>query len=129
MCGDSELLQWSAYCSRYAGAELRLLRGQHGQSSCSSSPQPLVLLSTVEHKQLQAIISCGQVQLLHLRTHQTHTCLRLLFIVFVPYSHVLICAVPLCLKPDYTCTLWQKLGPGRAPQTCSLQFLGLPSLL
>ncbi len=68
-----ELLQWSAYCSRDAGAELRLLRGQHGQSSCSSFPQPLVLLSAVEHEQLQAIVPCGQVQLLHLRSHQTAT--------------------------------------------------------
>lgn len=61
-------LKWSAYCSRDASTQLRLLSGQHGQCSCSSFPQPLVVLSTVEHEQLQTIIPCGQVQLLHLRT-------------------------------------------------------------
>lgn len=58
-----------AYGSRDAAAELRLLSGQHSQSSRSSFPQPLVLLSTVKYKQLQTIVPCGQIQLLHLRTH------------------------------------------------------------
>ena len=37
---------------------------------CSRFPQPLVLLAAVEHQQLQAIVPCCQVHLLHLRTHR-----------------------------------------------------------
>ncbi len=118
-----------AYCLRDAGADLRQLSGQHGQSSRRSFPQPLVVLSAVEHKQLQAIAPCGKVQFLHLRTHQTPVTFIQLVNTFVPYKHVWLCVLPLCLKPNYTCTLWQRLGPGRAPQTCSLRFLGLPSPL
>lgn len=78
--GSRCLLLWSAYCVRDVSTQLRLLSSQHGQCSCSSLSQPFILLSAKEHKQLQAIIPSGQVQFLHLRTHQAPTAVRSSFL-------------------------------------------------
>lgn len=64
-----------AYCSRDASAKLWLLCRQHGQSSCGSSAQALVLFSGVEHDQLEPIVSRRQKHLLNLK----HKCLSALF--------------------------------------------------
>lgn len=122
-------LNWwmCAYCSRDAGTELRLLSGQHSQSSRSSLPQPLVLLSTVKYKQLQTVVPCGQIHLLHLRTQPGS--LFHLSNIFASSNNMRTSMLPLCLRPSYTCTLWRRLEPGHAPQTCSLRFLVLPSPL
>lgn len=116
------LLECFSYSSRDASAEFRMFGCQHGQGSCSSFPQPPVILSAIKHEQLQAIISCGQVELLHLRMPHSTAATVSSTGIHVFKDLLINYPLPQYLKPSCTCTLWQKLVQGHAPQTCNLQF-------
>lgn len=109
--------------------------GEHGQAPRSRPPQQLVVLSAVQHQQLQPVIARGLKEVLHLwpgkrsrpgRPGHSPAGARVLLRA-CPHD----CPdppSPPCSWPSYTCTPWLPGGSSRAPQTCSPRSWAQPSL-